>query len=237
MKVCKQMQDIREGHYDLSILDGIQHEDRRFVITLGQSSSSKDVMFVLYSCPLKMSSYNKNTYLGNLAIDFEEAIKNARRKLGHYRIDVDTEETFGLRRDNGTFPCGKYSGKTIAEIFDIDHKYIFWAANNFTCSSIKLMRELAEYGKLSKILILEENEKNTKPALPIDTIKVERKLTIVSNWETEFGFAQRLIDSENNIFQYTGKLLGNKGEEITIACKVKKSWTSMGKVINKINLR
>ena len=80
-------------------------------------------------------------------------------------------------------------------------------------------------------------KKLTDPALPIDDVKVERKLIIVSNWETEWGTAQRLVDDENNIYQYTGKQLGNKGDEITILCKVKNSWTSMGKVINKINLR
>jgi len=237
MDINKQIQDIREGQYDLSILDGVKHETRRFVITIGQSSASKGVMFVLYSCPLKMNPYIKDTYLGTLAIDFEDAIQNARKKLGHYRIDVDIDETFGSRRENNTFPCGKYTGKTVADVFDMDYKYIFWAARNFTCKSKKLMMELAEYGEIAKDLILEENRSKSNDALPIDSKKVERELKILSKWENFYGVTFRLMDDKGNIFQYEGKDLGEKGETIQLTCKVKGSFESMGKVINKIRLR
>ncbi|MFA5300222.1 MAG: hypothetical protein WC389_18700 [Lutibacter sp.] len=219
------------------MLKGEIHETRRFIITSGQSEGSKDVMFVMYSIPKVFTKYAKDTYLGNLAIDLDEAILKARKKIGRYLIEIDVDELCGSRRQSNTFPFGKYSGKTAAEVFDIDPKYLFWASKNMYVKSKLLADELSEYGELSKILILEENEKNTNPALPVDTVKVERKLTIVSNWETEWGMAQRLVDSENNIFQYDGKQLGNKGDKITISCKVTKNWTSMGKVINKINLR
>jgi hypothetical protein len=232
------LSNFKDSNIDLTeVLKGEVHETRRFLITAGQSEGSKDVMFVMYSVPRVFNKYTKDTYLGNLAIDLDEAILKARKKIGRYQIEIEIDELCGSRRQSNTFPFGKYSGKTAAEVFDIDPKYLFWAYNNMNINSKLLSEELREYGELSKILILEENEKNTNPALPIDGVKVERKLTIVSNWETEWGTAQRLIDSENNIFQYTGKQLGNKGDEIIISCKVNKSWTSMGKVINKINLR
>jgi uncharacterized protein (DUF3820 family) len=220
-----------------NVLKGEINETRRFVITAGQSKGSKDVMFVMYSTPRVFTKYSKDTYLGNLAIDLSEAIIKARKKIGRYQIEIEVDELCGMRRQSNTFPFGKYSGKTAAQVFDIDPQYLFWASQNMNVKSKLLSNELNEYGKLSRILILEENTKNTNEALPLDTVKIERKLTIVSNWETEWGTAQRLIDCKNNIFQYTGKQLGKKGEEITLACKVKKSWVSMGKVINKINLR
>jgi hypothetical protein len=232
------LSNFKESNIDLTeILKGEIHETRRFLITSGQSEGSKDVMFVMYSVPKVFNKYAKDTYLGNLAIDLDEAILKARKKIGRYQIEIEIDELCGSRRQSNTFPFGKYSGKTAAEVFDIDPKYLFWAYNNMNVKSKMLSEELKEYGELSKILILEENENTTNPALPIDSVKVDRKLTIVSKWETEWGTAQRLIDCENNIYQYTGKCLGNKGDEISISCKVTKSWTSMGKVINKINLK
>jgi uncharacterized protein (DUF3820 family) len=232
------LSNFKNSNVDLTdLLKGQINETRRFIITAGQSEGSKDVMFVMYSTARIFTKYSKDTYLGNLAIDLNEAIIKARKKIGKYQIEIEIDELCGVRRQSNTFPFGKYSGKTAAEVFDIDPKYLFWASQNMIVKSELLSNELDEYGKLSKILILEENAKNTNEALPFDTVKIERKLKIVSNWETEWGMGQRLIDCENNIFQYTGKKLGNKGDEITIACKVKKSWTSMGKIINKINLR
>ena len=232
------LSNFKDSNIDLTdVLKGEINETRRFVITAGQSEGSKDIMFVMYSTPRIFTKYSKDTYLGNLAIDLDEAILKARNKIGRYQIEIEIDELCGTRRQSNTFPFGKYSGKTAAQVFDIDSKYLFWASKNMNVKSKLLSDELREYGELSRILILEENSKNSNEALPVDAVKVERNLTILSNWETEWGIAQRLIDSENNIFQYTGKLLGGRGDNITLSCKVKKSWTSMGKVINKINLR
>ena len=232
------LSNFKDSNRDFTeVLKGEIHETRRFLITSGQSEGSKDVMFVMYSVPRVFNKYTKDTYLGSLAIDLDEAILKARKKIGRYQIEIEIDELRGSRRQSNTFPFGKYSGKTAAEVFDIDPKYLFWASRNMRVKSNKLASELKEYGELSRILILEENEKKSNSALPIDTVKVVRNLRIISSWESDWGLAQRLIDTENNLYQYTGKELGCKGEEITLSCKVTKSWTSMGKVINKINLR
>lgn len=60
---------------------------------------------------------------------------------------------------------------------------------------------------------------------------------IFGSWGGVNTFCHRLVDQENNIFEYICKLLGQKEEEIILSCKVTKNFTKMGKVINKINLR
>lgn len=222
------------------LLDGEVHETRRFIITNGQSQGSRDVMFVLYSTPRVYDRYSKDVYLGTLAIDFDQAVINARKKMKCFKIEVSIDELCGSRRKSNTFPCGIYIGKTAAEVFDLDPRYLFWAAQNMTVRSSKLSAELAEYEELAKIIVINENKEKSNPALPIDAKKVERVMEItfkkVAN-SGYFSYFYRLQDSAGNIYQYVGKDLGNKGDTIELACKVKKNFTSMGKVINKINLR
>jgi len=234
----KTLEDLRNTEFKApSLLDGEEHETRRFIITCGQTMASRNVMFVMYSVPKVYNRYAKDTYLGLLAIDFDQAVINARKKIKHYKIDIDVSEVYGARRESSTFPFGKYRGKTAAEVFDIDPRYLFWAANKMHVRSSKLRSELAEYGELSKILIVNENRAKSNPALPIDAKKVTREMTITFVKEVEYGYLHRLCDAENNLYQYTGKELGAKGETITLPCKVTRNFTSMGKNINKINLR
>lgn len=228
------LQSIRDGKYDDSLLKGIIHESARFVISTGRSDSSKDVMFVLYACG------QEDVYLGNLSNDFNKAMVSAREKCGKFQIDVDVDIDLNKRRGSNTFPFGKYVGKSVEDVFDIDPKYIYWAACNMPLHrfSSKMIDVMMQYSRLAKDIVIEENANNSNPPIEIEKTKKERVLTVTSLWRTNYEtIGHRLVDGEGNLFQYTGKFIAAKGETVTIPCKVTKTIYSMGKVINKINLR
>jgi uncharacterized protein (DUF3820 family) len=228
----------------LDLLDGEDNQFRDYFITLGQSESSKGVMFVLYSVLKKCTSAHVNpcNYLGQLSNNLEDAVISARKKVGKFKIQIEQEETMNLRKQHGVIGFGKYRGKTIEEIFDIDYKYVYWLANKSYFGELKINKKLQstlnEYYSISKELIVEENRQKSKPALLIDKEKVERTLICYKIKDSYYGLVQRFKDTEGNIFQYSGKRLVDKeGDTITLNCKVTKSFESLGYVFNKINLR
>lgn len=228
----------------LEVLNGEVNPLRDYFITLGQSSGSKGVMFVLYVLNKKCVSAHVDpfNYLGQLSDNLPDAIISARRKVGKFQIILDADETFRDRKLPDQIGFGKYKGKTIDEIFDIDPKYIFWLGNKANNGELKvnsrLFNTLKEYYSISRELVIEENKQKSKPALPIEIKKVERTLTCYKIVNYGDYFLQRFKDSDGNIFQYQGKMLVEKeGDVVTISCKVTKSFESLGLVFNKINLR
>lgn len=233
----------------VAILEGDTNPLRDYYITLGQSSSSKGVMFVLYSVLKKCTSayVNPYTYLGQLSNNFTDAVHAARKKIKTFRIDVDSEETFAERKQSNVLGFGKYKGKTIEKIFDVDHKYIFWLSSKvnqgeFKKLNKKLTNALNEYHAISKEMIVTENKAKSNPALPLDTELVERTLTcyriITPQVEWEDVVTQRFKDEAGNTFQYKGtRQLADVDETITLKCKVTANWEALGYVFNKINLR
>jgi len=232
----------------VAILEGDTNPLRDYYITLGQSSSSKGVMFVLYSVLKKCTSayVNPYTYLGQLSNNLTDAVHAARKKIKTFRIDVDSEETFERKQSN-VLGFGKYKGKTIEEIFDVDHKYIFWLSSKvnqggFKKLNKKLTNALNEYHAISKEMIVTENKAKSNPALPIDTELVERTLTcyriLTPQVEWEEVTTQRFKDADGNTYQYKGtRILAELNETITLKCKVTANWEALGYVFNKINLR
>jgi len=233
------------------ILKGEDNSMRDYYITLGQSPSSKGVMFVLYSVLKKCTSayVNPYTYLGQLSNNLNDAVTAARAKIAKFQIQVIDEETMQDRKQSDILGFGKYKDKTIEQIFDIDHGYVFWlssAINNGTFKkklNKKLTNALNEYHAISKELIVTENKAKSKPALPIDTELVERTLTcykVVEPGEHDLFMliTQRFKDADGNIYQYKGtRQLAEKDETITLDCKVTANWESLGMTFNKINLR
>jgi len=228
----------------LDVLNGEVNPLRDYFITLGQSSGSNGVMFVLYALNKKCVSAHVDpfNYLGQLSDNLPTAILSARRKVGKFQIILDTEETFNNRKLPDQIGFGKYKGKTIEEIFDIDPKYIFWLGTKANKGELKLNKRLIntlnEYFLISKELVIEENKKKSQPILPIDTKKVTRTLICYKLINDIDFFTHRFKDSDGNIFQYKGKKLVEKeGDIITLGCKVTKSFEYLGLVFNKINLR
>lgn len=228
----------------LEMLNGDINPLRDYYITLGQSSSSKGVMFVLYSVLKKCTSPHVNPYcyLGQLSDNLGDAIISARKKIGKFKIEIIDAETLRVRKLPDVIGFGKYNGKTIEEIFDIDFKYVYWLSTKSNNGELtvnqKLHNTLKNYYDISKELIIEENKKKSNTSLPIDLKLVERTFTCYSS-RTNFEYTiQRFKDVDGNIFQYQGKKLAEKeGDIITIKCKVKSSYEYMGYTYNKINLR
>lgn len=232
------------------MLIGEINEHRNYYITLGQSSGSKSVMFVLYSILRKCESAYMNplTYLGILGDDIETAIINARKRIKFYEIKVDATNTFRDRAERNSMSFGKYKGKTIEEIFDIDENYIYWLANSNSFSFIKsksLSSKILEYAKIAKENIISFNKLNSKPILQIDTDKVNRQLLVLSIKEEGYYydapiFNVLLKDSEDNLFKYRGssKKITNlkEGDSITLGCKVTGGYEYLGKNYNNIKL-
>ena len=128
----------------VDILDGEDNKMRDYYITLGQSSSSKGVMFVLYSVLKKCMSAHVDpyTYLGQLSNNLEDAVYAARKKVKKFKIQIADEETMEKRKLSNIIGFGKYKGKTIEEIFDIDYKYVYWLANKSYNGDLKINKKL-----------------------------------------------------------------------------------------------
>lgn len=232
------------------MLIGEVNEHRDYYITLGQSNGSKGVMFVLYSILRKCESayVNPLTYLGILGDDIETAIINARKRIKFYEIKVDVTKTFRDRAERNLMPFGKYKGKTIEEIFDIDENYIYWLYNSDSVKYIKsntLLQKLVDYAQIAKENIISFNKLSSKPALQIETTKTNKELTVVNIREEGSYYDSPIFnillkDSEENLFKYIGsskKLIDkNKGDVISLNCRVISNYEYLGKIYNNIKL-
>lgn len=241
------------------LLEGEINPMRDYVITLGQSSNSKGVMFVLYSI-LKnpVSAYvSPMTYLGILADDIETAIINARKRVPKFQITIEDYETIKDRRNPLTMPFGKYKGEAIEAIFDKDEKYIYWLHNSDSVNYIKsnaFLEKLADYAAIAKENIITANKEKSNPALPIDAQAIERKLIIYSAniKDSDFGYNQvvyifKMKDEFGNFYQYKGNseifvqhfsdVVNKINVETIIKCKVSGNFESMGLIFNKIKMR
>lgn len=229
---------------NLDILNGQVNPLRTYHITTGQSESSKDVMFVLYACP--KSSIVKPTYLGTLAINFDDAIIAARKKVPMFQIEVDTEETFSNRREVNTLPFGKYKGMTIEQVFDVDPKYIFWLSGSDSRLYIKsknVLQAIEQYGPIAKELIVTENKaRSTSIALTVEEKSTLKTLTCYKSTpvESDFlvhAFKSYFADADGNKYAYTGGKKFEVGATVDIKCKIVSNYEALGILFNVIKLR
>ena len=231
---------------DTSILNGVDHHRFNYVITLGLTKHSKGVMFVLYAVtnPHTMNAEKtnifvyKDLYLGQLSSDFGKAVEAARAKIPKYKILVWDDTTFINRKFN-VLNFGKYNGKTVEEIFDIDQKYIFWAAKNVSPKTKKMSELFAQYRIIERDLAIKENRTKSNGALPLDLVKTTRKLKVYSFSHGFYPnqFQTRLRDENGNKFSYTGKWLDDVGEEVVFTGFVKGSFEAMGVMFNTLAIR
>ena len=230
--------------------DGRVNEIRNYVICMGQSSGSKGVMFVMYSELKKCESayVNPFIYLGQLADDFENAVINARKKVHGFPIEVWDDETFKVRKsrnanynsDSLVITFGKYAGKTVPEIFDIDYSYLYWLANNGQFRSPAIIDAMEQYKDIAKEMIITTNREKSNSALPIENNLVVRNVKILSTtvdieWNT---IKYKLIDADGNKFIYNGTAIKNVvGESLDFKCRVANSFESMGVTFNVLKTR
>lgn len=235
---------------DFDILKGDVNPIRNYVITLGQSSASKGVMFVMYSYlkVCKSPHVNPANYLGNLGADMETAVANARKRVPKFEIQIEDWETVSKRLTNNTMPFGKYKGSSIESIFDKDEKYLLWVANSESFQYIKAVgcRSLiSEYSKIAKENITQTNKSNSlSKALPIEDKTNVKELTVYSiyNSQSEYGDPYRVVkltDVNGNKYKYNGSSnkITNDTKEISLKCRIVSNYESMGIIFNNLKLR
>jgi uncharacterized protein (DUF3820 family) len=237
---------------EFEALKGEINPMRNYVITLGQSDNSKGVLFVLYSYLRKCTSPHVNpaNYLGNLGGDIETAVKNARKRVPRFQINIEEWETVAKRLSNNTMPFGKYKGMPIEDIFDKDEQYLLWVANSDSINYIKsegCVSLIREYSAIAKENITQANKaKSTSKALPIEEKTSEKELTLYSFFvkTNEFGDAWNVAkfkDAEGNKYVHQGnskkitKELENT--KIILKCRVVGNYEAMGIIFNKLKLR
>ena len=177
---------------------------RTCAIVLGQSATSKGVMFVLYSFPKTRTLNNHPVFLGILAQRLEDAIENAKRLAPTWQIQVWDDETLNERGQWAKldlFPFGKYKNRTIQEIFEIDPQYIWWACNNCIFTSKSLQEVMNQYKELAKDLVIAKNKENANPPVPVDTILEGSELTVYKTESVADNITQyKFKDANGNYF-------------------------------------
>jgi hypothetical protein len=218
-----------------------------FGLILGQSQNCKKVMFCLYryNDTCFNSHVNPLTFIRICGSDLETAKINAMK----FGIPLDCELQIWddeaiqkrLQPNPHRFPKGKYEGKTLDEIMEIDAQYVFWASKNMNGGSVGFQENLKVYFEISKELITTKNEEIALAHLPIEDKAIERVLIITSESKlNEFSglYDTKFVDEVGNKFKYTGKQIdGVKGSEIIMKCKVKFHNTYLGINTNIIRLR
>lgn len=113
----------------------IQWDDRLLFVEL---TGNKHVYFTLYSYHKPISAFiDPYSYIKNLSIDLEEAVNQAlsiakKRQIVVFLCAEDNHNpyitNFRKRTKEGipNIPFGKYRGMTIAQVWDIDEKYVMW---------------------------------------------------------------------------------------------------------------
>lgn len=99
----------------------------------------------------------RDQHVASLATDKERAINKAHQMVGkNLKIGFEVGEIKkGQRREYepNVFRFGKYVGKTVEEIKEIDPKYLMWVADNFTS---KKHQDVIDFVKKSIAVELEE---------------------------------------------------------------------------------
>mgnify|MGYP001267745410 FL=1 len=124
-----------------------------FYITLGQSSNSKHVRFVLYRFLHKVVSpyVNPFQFVGILSDNLIDACKKSLNVAGVNPIIID----FNIQRlkkekmKPNIIKFGKYKDKHIEDILETDPQYILWLSNNYNGNCKGLMERLIEIKKNS----------------------------------------------------------------------------------------
>lgn len=148
------------------ITNGTYHLDRYFII---DTTGVHEVYYTLYQYKKPMSAYvNPYTFIKNLSIDLETAvnavIKRSVGNIGGNKVYLPilllTESNnsplamnFRSRTKEGipTIPIGKYRGKTLSEVWDLDRNWVFWFKDNYKTKAYRDFRDRLVDPKLSDL--------------------------------------------------------------------------------------
>lgn len=210
---------------------GYKNEHRTLAIVLGQSKMSKGVMFVLYSIP--KFKHIPPTFLGILSSDLDKAIEKAAVLAPTNEIQVWNTETVADRiaaASANNFPFGKYKGKSVQEIFELDPQYIWWASSNCTFSQKGLQLVMNEYKELARDFIISQNKEKSQPALVEGTVISMCDLKIYKEENLGKVTSFKFKDASGNLYT----MLTSKPIADINNCIVTGNYSTMGLIFNKI---
>jgi uncharacterized protein (DUF3820 family) len=135
---------------------------------------------------------------------------------------------------------GKYSGKTIEEIWDIDKNYVLWFAKNFEPkgeSNILLYNQANEFKQLFFTELTEKN-RATDTSNYIGDIKervtVDAKVTSIKANE-DYSVINLVTKDGNNIFVYDKEYGLSVGDNVNIIGTATKHIEKIGKKFTYLN--
>lgn len=207
-----------------------------FYVTLGQSTNSKNVRFVLYKWLHKcISPYvNPFQFVCVLCDDLIESCEKSIVVSGLNPIIID----FNLQRLKqekmipNFIPFGKYKDKDIEDVLQSDPQYIYWLSNNYFGKNKGLLYRLNELKQTAKEKIIYENRNVSKSNfVGVEGQRIIIKGTVQSIYPIDFGgYSIKIIDDNGNFLTKNGILPNGikKGDIITIDGKIKKHYEKMG---------
>jgi hypothetical protein len=135
-------------------MDNVKAEEFKYVLKLSNRKGTKGVMFCLYLQNVMYSRENQKYYMSyhflkNLGTDFDIAYKKAVdfiKPEDKSQILVLDREAFNKHGGNNhVLVTGKYRGKTISQIHEIDSGYVYWIAQDHPTVFEKHIEECIEY--------------------------------------------------------------------------------------------
>ncbi len=151
------------------------------------------------------------TYMKNLGTDILECVRKICTKKGMtVVIDLEPSRDRKSRRGNGTIPFGKYTGKTMSEVYEENPNYVLWFANNFSggAKHQHLVDESNEFKAMHYQMITEKNLAESVSNF-VGVLKVRSEFTLVVKYIKESTLIDGHFTLENN--KYTCEDLdGNK---------------------------
>jgi len=215
------------------------------ILTFGLTDNSKNVYYTYYR-------YNTIIdmlfYVKNISMDEKTAVDEIKRLSEQagcgYEIWSD-KDLQGKRIGNNTMPFGKYVGMKISDIYNSDenHKnYLLWLSQNYNGNrSKKFFVEVVAYADIIRDFKVKENQVTQQPLLPIEKKATFKKLTITKRYDKTGAYGDYTItylkDMNDNLFIFSGKMLGKINENITVKCKIKSHDVRMGINYNMLKLR
>lgn len=232
------------------------------------------VFFTLYNYIEPLSPYvNPYTFIKNLSIDLEKAVDTVIEKstykqasvagLVHTPIVLVNESNnsplamkFRARTKEGipTIPIGKYRGKTLQEVWDMDRNWVFWFKANYKTQNYRDFRGIMRKPQLSgtditlrtqaeeliNIFYEELKEKNLTESTSEYITPLNQRVTLQCTIQSCSNLADSdskkyIADCNGNRIQFYSKSSLNRMDVVTVTGTPVKHFESLGRKTTYLN--
>lgn len=251
------------------ITNGTYYLDRYFII---DTTGAHEVYYTLYQYKKPMSAYvNPYTFIKNLSIDLEMAVDSViKRSVGNIGGDkvylpilLLTESNnsplamkFRARTKEGipTIPIGKYRGKTLQEVWDMDRNWVFWFKANYKTRNYRDFRGIMRKPQLSgtditlrtqaeeliNIFYEELKEKNLTESTSEYITPLNQRVTLQCTIQSCSNLADSdskkyIADCNGNRIQFYSKSSLNRMDVVTVTGTPVKHFESLGRKTTYLN--